>query len=124
VAYASNETGRWEIYVAPFPGPGGNWRVSSEGGNEPVWRRDGKELFYIAADSHLMTVPVKLVPTFDAGEPKSLFLVRRREPVATIDMFSYDVSADGQRFLVNTDAGESSTPPLTAILNWDAGLKR
>jgi hypothetical protein len=71
-----------------------------------------------------MAVPVKPGPTFDAGQPNPLFLVRRREPVATIDMSSYDVSSDGQRFLVNTDAGEATSPPLNVILNWDAGLKR
>ncbi|HEV8119517.1 MAG TPA: protein kinase [Candidatus Polarisedimenticolia bacterium] len=124
VAYASNESGRWEIYVAPFPGPGGNWKVSTEGGSEPAWRRDGKELFYLAADGHLMAAPVRLAPTFDAGDPKPLFLVRRREPVATIDLFSYDVSRDGQRFLVNTDAGETTAPPLTVVLDWASELKK
>jgi Tol biopolymer transport system component len=124
VAYASNESGRWEIFVAPFPGRGGNWKVSTGGGTEPTWRRDGKELFYLAPDGHLMAVAVRLSPTFDAGEPKPLFPIRRREPVATIDLFSYDVSADGQRFLVNTDAGEVTSPPLTAVFNWASELKR
>jgi Tol biopolymer transport system component len=124
VTYASNESGRWEIYVAPFPGPGGNWRISSDGGSEPRWRRDGSEIFYIAPDGHLMAVPVRETPAFDAEEPKPLFLIRRREPVATIDMFSYDVSPDGQRFLVNTDVGETTAPPLTVVLDWASDLKR
>jgi Tol biopolymer transport system component len=124
VAYASNESGRWEIYVAPFPGPGGNWKVSSEGGSEPEWRHDGRELFFLGANGYLMAVPLRLSPTFDAGEPKPLFLIRRREPVATLDLFSYDVSRDGQRFLVNADAGEPTTTPLTVVLDWAAGLKR
>jgi Tol biopolymer transport system component len=124
IAYASNESGRWEIYVASFPGPGGNWKVSSEGGSEPEWRHDGRELFFLGANGYLMAVPVRLSPTFDAGEPKPLFLIRRREPVATLDLFSYDVSRDGQRFLVNADAGEPTTTPLTVVLDWATSLKR
>ncbi|HEY3176763.1 MAG TPA: hypothetical protein VGK94_13490 [Candidatus Polarisedimenticolia bacterium] len=124
VACSSNESGKWEIYVAPFPGPGGNWKVSSEGGSEPRWRRDGKELFYLAPDGVLMAVTVRQTPTFDADVPKPLFPIRRREPVATLDLFSYDVSADGQRFLVNTDVGETTTAPLTVVFNWVSDFKK
>ncbi len=124
VTYASNESGRWEIYVAPFPGPGGNWKISREGGFEPRWRRDGSEIFYIAPDGKLMAVAVRQTPRFDAGEPRPLFLMRRREPVSANDLYSYDVSPDAQRFLVNTDAGETTTPPLTLVLNWATDLKR
>jgi len=121
VAYASNETGRWEIYVAPFRGPGGNWKVSSAGGFEPKWRRDERELFYIAPDGVLMAVAVRDGASFDADAPLSLFPLRRREPVASIDLFSYDVALDGQRFLVNTDVSDTTTLPLTIVLNWVAG---
>ncbi len=124
VAYATNESGKWEIAVAPFPGPGGNWKVSTAGGSEPRWRRDGKELFYLAPDGKLMSVPVNAGATFEAGVATPLFPIRRREPVSASDLFSYDVSADGQRFLVNTDTGGVTSPPLTAIVNWTAGLKR
>jgi Tol biopolymer transport system component len=124
VAYASNESGRWEIFVAPFPGPGGNWKVSSSGGTEPRWRRDGKELFYLAPDGNLMAVEVKAGATFEAGSATALFQTRRRVPVSSTDMFSYDVSADGQRFLVNTDVGEVASTPLTVVLNWAEELKR
>ncbi len=124
VAYSSNESGRWEIYVAPFPGSGGNWKVSTDGGSEPRWRRDGKELYYLAPDGVLMAAAVRVSPTFDAESPKRLFAFRRREPVATMDLFSYDVSPDGQRFLVNTDAGDATTTPLTVALDWAAGLAR
>jgi serine/threonine protein kinase len=124
VAYASNESGKWEIYVAPFPGPGGNWRVSPGGGVEPRWRRDGKELFYIASDGKLMAVTVNAGATFEAGEARPLFQLRRREPISSTDLFSYDVSADGQRILVNTDVGETTVPPLTVVLDWTAGLKK
>jgi serine/threonine protein kinase/Tol biopolymer transport system component len=124
VAYASNESGRWEIDVASFPGAGGHWKVSTEGGSEPVWRGDGRELFYLAADGRLMAVPVGLAPTFDAGQPQPLFVVRRREPVASIDFVSYDATRDGQRFLVNTDAGEQVASPLTVVLDWPSTLNR
>jgi len=121
VAYASNESGRWEIYVAPFPGPGGNWKLSSAGGSEPKWRRDGRELFYIAPDGVLMAVAVREGEAFDADAPRPLFPLRRREPISAVDLFSYDVAPDGQRFLVNTDVGDSTTLPLTIVLNWAAG---
>jgi serine/threonine protein kinase len=124
VAYASNESGKWEISVAPFPGPGGNWKVSSSGGTEPRWRRDGKELFYLAPDGKLMAVEVKAAPTFEAGAATPLFQTRRRVAVSSTDMFSYDVTADGQRFLVSTDVSEVTTTPLTAVFNWTAELKK
>jgi Tol biopolymer transport system component len=124
VAYSSNESGKWEIYVAPFPGPGGNWKVSIAGGSEPRWRRDGKELFYLAPDGVLMSANVKEGPTFDADVAKPLFQTHRREGISSVDLFSYDVSADGQRFLVNTDVGEVTSPPLTVVLDWTAGLKK
>jgi len=123
VAYASNESGRWEVYVAPFPGPGGNWKVSSAGGSEPRWRRDGKELYYLAPDGKLMGVEVREGPTFDAGAATPLFQTRLRQHISAADLFSYDVSADGRRFLVNTDVGEVASTPLTVVLNWTAGLK-
>jgi serine/threonine protein kinase/WD40 repeat protein len=124
VAYASNESGKWEIYVASFPGPGGNWKVSSAGGSEPRWRRDGKELFYLAPDGKLMAVDVKEGAAFEAEVARPLFQIRRREHISSSDLFSYDVSADGQRFLVNTDVGETTSPLLTVVVNWTAGLKK
>ncbi len=123
VAYASNESGKWEIYVAPFPGPGGNWKVSSAGGSEPRWRRDGKELFYLAPDAKLMAVDVKGGATFEAGTARPLFQTHRREHIASTDMFSYDVGPDG-RFLVNTDVGDATPPSPTIVLNWPAALRR
>jgi hypothetical protein len=124
MAYASNESGKWEIYVAPFPGPGGNWKVSSAGGSEPRWRRDGKELFYLAPDGKLMVVDVKESPTFEADAARPLFETRLRQHISSADLFSYDVSADGQRFLVNTDVGEVTSSPLTAVLNWTSDVKK
>jgi eukaryotic-like serine/threonine-protein kinase len=123
VAYATNESGRWEIAVSPFPGPGGSWKISSAGGTEPRWRRDGKELYYIAPDGKLMAVEVKAGTSFEAGEARPLFATRRREPIWSADLFSYDVAADGQRFLVNTETTEAAAAPLTAVVNWAPGVK-
>ncbi len=120
IAYASNESGKGEIYVAPFPGPGGNWRVSSGGGAQPRWRRDGSELFYIAPDGKLMTVGVKSGPTFEAETARPLFQTRPREPTYAGDLFNYDVSADGQRFLMNNEVAETNIPSLDVVLNWSA----
>src|SRR5262245_8015253 len=124
VAYASNESGKWEIHVAPFPGPGGNWKVSTGGGSEPRWRRDGKELFYLAPDGKLMAVNLKEGPTFDADVARPLFQTRMRPHISSEDLYSYDVSPDGQRFLLNTEIGEVTSPPLTVVLNWAAALKK
>jgi hypothetical protein len=124
VAYASNESGKWEIFVAPFPGPGGSVKVSAAGGSEPRWRRDGRELFYLAPDGKLMAVEVTPGSIFEAGAATPLFQTRRRVAVSSTDTFSYDVSADGQRFLVSNDVGEVTSSPLTVVLNWTAGLKK
>lgn len=124
VAYTSNESGKWEVQVAPFPGPGGNWQVSTTGGSEPRWRRDGKELFYMAADGKIMAVEVKENSTFDAGAARALFQTYRREPISSSDLFSYDVSADGQRFLVNTDVSNTTSVSLTLVSNWNTDLQK
>jgi Tol biopolymer transport system component len=117
IAYRSNETGRFEVYVMPFPGPGGQQQISTEGGDFPRWRRDGKELVYLAADGKLMAVNV----TTDGarvtkGTATPLFSPRR----AGARSF-YDMSADGQRFLVNA---ADSTAEITLVVNWAAGLKK
>ena len=124
IAYASNETGRSEIHVAPFPGPGSSWKISTAGGTEPRWRRDGKELFYLAPDGKLMVVGVNTGPPFEADVAKPLFQVRRRERVSASDQYGYDVSADGQRFLVSAEIGEETAPPLTLVLNWAGEEKK
>ncbi|HSS45491.1 MAG TPA: hypothetical protein VLO07_09135, partial [Thermoanaerobaculia bacterium] len=120
IAYASNESGRFEVYVQPFPGPGGKWQISTAGGTAPAWRRDGKELFYLAPDRKLMTVSVKIGATFETEVPKPLFETHiRNDPDR-----HYDVSADGQRFLVNTPLGEETSPPITLVQNWTALLRK
>ncbi len=118
IAYASNETGSMEIYVSPFLSGSGKWQVSSAGGQEPRWRQDGKELFYLSPDGKMMAVSVKTGASFEAGSPSALFQTHARQPVSSQDQFSYDVSGDGQRFLVITKADEANAAPLTVLLNW------
>ncbi len=122
VAYSSNETGKWEIYVTAFPGGQGKWQVSNGGGTQPRWRGDGKELFYLSPDYKIMAIPVTSGATFDAGAPTVLFQTNPRELVATSEQISYDVSHDGQKFLVNTQAAQAEAQPMSVLLNWAAKL--
>jgi len=124
VAYASSETGNWEVYVSPFPAFGSKWQVSRSGGEEPRWRGDGKELFYLAPDSRLMAVDVKTSTGFESGSPIALFQSHPRQPLSAMDFFSYDVTADGQKFLVNTKVDTSNSAPLSVMLNWSSEMER
>ena len=124
MAYASNETGSWEIYVSPFPSANGKWQISSAGGHEPRWRRDGKELFYVSAEGKMMAVAVTAGASFAAGSPVALFQIHQRQPVSSTDVFSYDVSGDGQRFLVNTKVDEANAAPLSVLLNWVSEMEK
>jgi Tol biopolymer transport system component len=120
VAYVSAESGRREIYVAAFPGPGGKWQVSQNGGTEPRWRADGKELFYFAPDNRLMAAQVKVGNgAFQVGGIVPLF-----QSHAMGWGWRYDVSKDGQRFLVSTALPDSSSPDITLIENWTEMLKK
>jgi Tol biopolymer transport system component len=121
VAYQSNESGRFEIYVQPFPGPGGKWQVSTNGGAQVRWRPDGKELFYIAMDAKLMAVPIALGGNQpEIGAPVALFTTRLGGAVQGIAKQQYVVSANGQRFLINTVTNEPASP-ISVILNWKSG---
>ena len=124
VAYASNETGKWEIYVTSFPEARGKWQVSRDGGEQPRWRSDGKELFYLSSDDKMMAAPVTIGTNFDAGTPVTLFQATPRQPVLVYDRFVYDVSRDGQRFLINTPVKKADTQPMSVILNWPAKLNK
>jgi Tol biopolymer transport system component len=122
VAYSSNESGKWEIYVTTFPDAHGKWQVSTAGGNQPRWRGDGKELFYLSPDDKLMAVPVKIGANFDTGTPAALFQAYPRETVAaTSEQFFYDVSQDGQKFLINTQL-KSAIRPMSVVLNWPSKM--
>ena len=124
IAYASNESGKMEIYVVPFPEGNGKWQVSSGGGDEPVWRKDSKELFYISSDGKLTAVPVTAGDRFDASTPIVLFQTHRRRPVSSQDFFSYDLSRDGKRFLIANQSEKSEATPLSVYLNWTRDLEK
>jgi Tol biopolymer transport system component len=124
VAYSSNETGAFEVYVSPFPSANGKRQVSSRGGEEPRWRHDGRELYYLSGERELMAVEIRTDPTFEARTPVTLFQTHLRQPISALDVFSYDVSGDGQRFLVNTKVDEPGAAPVSVILNWTAALQK
>jgi eukaryotic-like serine/threonine-protein kinase len=125
VAYQTNESRRFEIVVQPFPEPTGKWQISTGGGIEPRWRADGKELYFIAPDARLMAVPVQASgPAFQAGTPVALFPTRILGGGAlATNQPQYAVSRDG-RFLINQPVEESTTTPITLILNWSPKLKK
>ena len=122
LAYTSDESGRTEVLVQSFPEPGGRTQISTSGGTEPVWSRDGRELFYLNGDA-MMAVEIRTSPTFSAGAPRMLFegrFVRSANTVA-----SYDVSADGQRFLrVQPMHPDPPTDRIQVTLNWFEEVKR
>ena len=120
VAYASDDSGNWEIYVTTFPGAAGKWQVSRGGGTEPRWRGDGKEIFYLGPTGTLTAVPVSTLGTFSTGSPAPLFQFHGRAAISSTDVFSYDVSKDGKRFLVNRYVKPASIAPLTVVLNASA----
>jgi eukaryotic-like serine/threonine-protein kinase len=120
VVYSSAESGRSEVYVQAFPGPGGKVVISTAGGTQPRWSADGRELFYIAGDRQLTSVPVRATPdglALKAGAKTPLFMPRLGF-LTTLSGLQYSVSSDGQRFLVSTAIEESPTLPIGVILNW------
>jgi Tol biopolymer transport system component len=123
IAYISNESGRYEVYVTAFPGPGGKWQISSGGGTSiavwPRWRRDGKEISYLAPNGTLLAAAVNgQGARFEVGDVRPLFAPRSRGP-----RWPYDVSPDG-RFLVNTVVERGDSSSLAVVLNWTAALKK
>ena len=130
MAYQSDESGQWEVYVRPFSGiagdgnqaPGGKWPISTHGGTWVHWRGDGKELFYLDPKGRMMAVEVKTgvlkgKRAFEASVPKPLF------DTNVYGLSPYTVTADGQRFLINTQISEEKSQYVTVVLNWAAGLK-
>jgi eukaryotic-like serine/threonine-protein kinase len=124
VAYASSDSGEWEIYVTTFPGAQGKWQVSPSGGTEPRWRGDGKEIFYLDPKGTLTAVPVNAGGTFSTGSASPLFRIHGRAPISNTDLFTYDVSKSGKRFLVSRYVKPDQVEPLTVMLNAAAGVKK
>jgi Tol biopolymer transport system component len=129
MAYTSDESGQREVYVRPFPGGEFERHISIAGGEQPRWRGDGKELFFVGADEKMMAVPVKAMAgsklVFEPGVPQQLFEAHLITQPGIQGSFEYDVTKDGKRFLLaTTRGGSASTSPLTAVVNWDAGLQK
>jgi Tol biopolymer transport system component len=116
LAYASDESGDWEVYVTTFPGASGKWQISRGGGTEPRWRGDGKEIFYLAPGGMITAEPVISSGTFSFGSPVPLFQFHGRAPISSSDIFSYDVTKDGKKFLVNRYVRPEKVMPLSVVL--------
>jgi Tol biopolymer transport system component len=116
LAYSSNESGRWEVYVTSFPAGQGKWQVSQSGGMEAIWRDDGRALFFRSTANTMMVAQVTARDDrFEIGTVESLFHVYS---LSDMDGFNYDVTPGGERFLVNTIAEEQARAPLTVVLDW------
>jgi Tol biopolymer transport system component len=124
LAYVSDETGGPEVFVQPFPATGGKWQVSTDGGTEPVWNRNGHELFYRSGPK-MMAVDVGTQPAFSAGKPRMLFEGSYAASVFPLTGVAYDASPDGQRFLMMEEAGQPKpATEINVVLNWSEELKR
>ncbi len=121
VAYTSNESGKFQVYVQTLPLSDKKWQVSTNGGYEPRWRADGREIYYLSEDRKLMAVSAGAGPSFEV--PKVLFQTRVPSGV-TPNRAHYVPSRDGERFLVNTQSGDAVPAPITVVMNWAAGLKK
>ena len=120
IAYHSDESGTYEVYIAPFPGPGGKFQVSTGGGITPSWRRDGEELFFLTLDGELMAIDVKSKgSTLETGAVRQLFQTHR----VTVSGPQYDFPANAARFIV-ASAGEGDSSPITLVVNWTAALHK
>ena len=121
MAYQNNETGRTEVYITAFPGGGAKWQVSTNGGVQPKWRRDGKELFFLDSGDNLVAVDVDTSSkAVRLGVPHSLFQAVAVQRQAGV----YDVAADGKKFLINSGNQKEASEPFTLVLNWPAELKK
>jgi Tol biopolymer transport system component len=117
ILYQSNESGSFEVYVAPFPGPGRKWQISLAGGLDPKWRSDGREIFYLSPDSKMMAVEVEYgAGDFRIGGGQALF-----DLSSSAD---YDVTRDGQKFIATVGLEGPEAPPLSLVHNWTAELKK
>jgi Tol biopolymer transport system component len=123
ITYVSDESGRFEVYVQPYPGPGGKWQISTEGGGEPMWNPNGRELFYRSGDK-MMAVDITTQPSFTVGKPRMVFEGPYVPTPATLP--NYDVSPDGQRFLMLKPVEQAQAAPtqINVVLNWFEELKQ
>ena len=117
VAYASDESGEWEIYVTTYPNANGKWQVSRAGGTEPRWRGDSKVVFYIAPRQMLTEAAVSTDGAFSTTGTRPLFPIRARPPISSTDLVTYDVTRDGKRFLVNQYIKPDQASPLNIVFH-------
>jgi eukaryotic-like serine/threonine-protein kinase len=124
IAYQSNESGTFQVYVRPFPNvEQGQWQVSSDGGTRPLWARNSRELFYVSADQRLMVVPVDADASFNFGKSQPLFDGRDNiNPVGPLAM-NFDISLDGKRFLMVKYQTPAGAPTFVVVENWTEELK-
>jgi Tol biopolymer transport system component len=123
IAYQSDKTGKFEIYVRPFPSPGGDLLVSANGGAQARWNSNGKELFYVAADDRLMAVPIRFASngqTVESGTPVALFTTDVGTTAINTNRQQYMVTPDGRSFVLNSVLKQAGASPITVILNWKA----
>jgi serine/threonine protein kinase len=121
IAYTSNESGQPEVYVQPFPTSGSKWQISNGGGAQPMWRRDGKELFFIGEDRKLYATDIRAGSTFEFGMPHSLFEVPNKAYVFEVRDKAYVPSRNGERFLVSMSP-DAAPSPINIVVNWTAAL--
>jgi hypothetical protein len=125
VSYCSNESGREEVYVRSFPAGEEKWQASATGGDQPVWKADGTELYYLSPQQDIMAVPVEHKPSgLSFGAPTALFGVRVPAYGVTLSRTGFQPSRDGTRFLVNQVTGGTDRSPITVALNWTADIKK
>ena len=130
VAYSSDESGRQEVYVVPFSGPGGKWQISTNGGRFPRWNQDGTEIFYLDLSNRMMVASVDgKGQNFQVGPVRPSFTGPIGTAVVGINSiggfrYPFDVSADGQRFLINSYPHAAGSAPITMVLNWTVGVKK
>jgi Tol biopolymer transport system component len=118
LAYVSDESGKEEIYAETFPPGGSKWQVSVDGGTNPKWSRDGRELFFLSPDSTMMAVAFQAgARAVELSVPRRLFEVPRGSS-------DYDVSADGQRFLVRAEIEDRTPLPIDVVINWASEIQR
>jgi dipeptidyl aminopeptidase/acylaminoacyl peptidase len=122
VAYVSNETGRAEVDVRPFSGSFEQWQISTAGGQQPRWRGDGRELYFVSPDGFLMAVSIETQPVFRPAAPRKLFRLPER-PERDTPIFE-DVTPDGKRFLLNVPVTARSSVGFHAIVNWRSLLDK
>jgi Tol biopolymer transport system component len=118
--FGSNHSGRFDVYVEPWPQTGERWSVSTEGGTDARWSPDGREIFYLAPDRRLMAVPVRTTPAFSAGRPVVLFQTRVAGPLGLGHRFPFAIAKDGERFLMYVSDPHGPPPALSVVANWPA----